>query len=76
MALDMHFLEGEIMLYSPVLKYTGTSSFSLVEITNLDTGSPISRARIPPVRFPKLPEGTLNTALSVLSDEHLSHDQK
>ena len=48
-------------LYSPVLRYWGTTSFALVAATKRSTDSPIRFAISPAVRLPKLPLGTDTT---------------
>ncbi len=58
MALDIQTFEGLIGLYFPDSKNIGNSLFSFTATTNFSTGKPILFAINPPVRFPKLPQGT------------------
>src|SRR5262249_37639097 len=48
-------------LYSPVRRYSGTTSLTFVAAANRSTGRPIRLAMRPAVRFPKLPLGTDTT---------------
>src|SRR5437773_10432469 len=48
-------------LYSPVRRYWGTTSFTLVAATKRFTGNPIRFAISPAARLPKFPLGTETT---------------